>query len=211
MVTTPDRRVRRTRRALLDALLALMADKPFDAITVADVIDRADVGRSTFYNHYTDKAGLLADGLAAFRAAVEQPACGPAAGRLLPHSLNVFSHVHAHQPLARALFAGPAGAPVLHQAQAVLADVVRADLPSDPHEMLAVPTEALVGFVTGAYLSLLRWWLDSDTGNTPQEVDRMFRALVVPGVRAAARPAVAPHAGAARTASGGTGAATARA
>src|SRR4026208_715870 len=54
-----DARVRRTRDALGDALVALMQEKPFDAITVQEVLDRAHVGRSTFYSHYSDKDDLL--------------------------------------------------------------------------------------------------------------------------------------------------------
>src|SRR5215216_5388227 len=54
-----DARVRRTRDALGDALIDLMQEKPFHTITVQDVLDRAHVGRSTFYSHYTDKDDLL--------------------------------------------------------------------------------------------------------------------------------------------------------
>jgi AcrR family transcriptional regulator len=54
-----DARVRRTRDALGDALVALMQEKPFETITVQDVLDRAHVGRSTFYSHYSDKDDLL--------------------------------------------------------------------------------------------------------------------------------------------------------
>ena len=54
-----DARVRRTRDALGDALVALMQEKAFDTITVQDVLDRAKVGRSTFYSHFSDKDDLL--------------------------------------------------------------------------------------------------------------------------------------------------------
>src|ERR1051325_10192877 len=54
-----DARVRRSRDALGDALVALMQEKPFDTITVQDVLDRANVSRSTFYLHYSDKDDLL--------------------------------------------------------------------------------------------------------------------------------------------------------
>src|ERR1700675_2416626 len=63
----PDRRIRRTRSLLSDALVALMQEKSIDKITVQDVLDRATVGRSTFYLHYRDKDDLflcvLEDGL----------------------------------------------------------------------------------------------------------------------------------------------------
>src|SRR6478752_799045 len=53
-----DARVRKTRDALGDALVELMQEKPFDSITVQDVLDRAHVGRSTFYSHFSDKDDL---------------------------------------------------------------------------------------------------------------------------------------------------------
>lgn len=54
-----DRRVLRTRDTLGDALVELIKEKPFDDITVQEVLDRAGVGRSTFYTHYKDKEDLL--------------------------------------------------------------------------------------------------------------------------------------------------------
>jgi AcrR family transcriptional regulator len=56
---TPDRRVRRTSHALTQALVDLMLEKRYDAITIQDLLDRADVGRSTFYSHYRGKDDLL--------------------------------------------------------------------------------------------------------------------------------------------------------
>src|SRR5687767_3562998 len=54
-----DRRVRRTRRLVQQALVELILEKGYDAVTVTDIIDRADVGRSTFYAHFTDKQDVL--------------------------------------------------------------------------------------------------------------------------------------------------------
>ena len=55
----PDRRVGKTRKALKEALTDLILEKGYEGVTVQDVIDRADVGRSTFYAHFVDKDGLL--------------------------------------------------------------------------------------------------------------------------------------------------------
>lgn len=57
--TQMDRRIRHTRDRFGDALIKLVQEKPFDTITVQDILDRADVGRSTFYVHYRDKNDLL--------------------------------------------------------------------------------------------------------------------------------------------------------
>ena len=55
----PDRRIERTRNRLGNALIALIQEKPIDKVTVREVLDRARVGRSTFYVHYRDKDDLL--------------------------------------------------------------------------------------------------------------------------------------------------------
>jgi AcrR family transcriptional regulator len=192
MATAPDRRVRRTRKALQEALITLMSDKGYEAVTVQDIIDRADVGRSTFYTHYTDKDDLLRDNFAGLRALVEQPAPADVANRrrLLRFSLPFLRHVHVQRRLARALFGGEAGGgPVLRQVEGLLADVVRTELAElfAAGESARVPPEAVVQYVVGAYRSLLTWWLTTGTAMSPEDIDRIFQMLVTPGVRAATR------------------------
>ena len=104
MAPRPDRRPERTRRSLRNALIALMTEKPYESITVEDIINRADVGRSTFYTHYRDKDALLMDNLAGLRSILEQPALAEPATRrrLVRFSLPLFRHVHDEQRLARA-------------------------------------------------------------------------------------------------------------
>jgi AcrR family transcriptional regulator len=191
MATLPDRRVRRTRKALQDALVALMTEKGYEAVTVQDIIDRADVGRSTFYTHYTDKDELLRDNFAGLRSLVEQPAAAEPANRrrLLRFSLPLFRHVYAEQRLARALFGRPSGAPVLRQVEQMLTDVIRAELTTLFADGVPVraPQEAVVRYVLGAYLSLMNWWLSNDAVLSPEEMDGIFQLLVAPGIRAVAR------------------------
>lgn len=59
MAPSPDRRVRRTKLLLHRALIELILEKGYSRTTVQDILDRADVGRSTFYSHYRDKDDLL--------------------------------------------------------------------------------------------------------------------------------------------------------
>ena len=71
MATTQlDPRIARTRRVLQAALLDLAREQPLDEITVAEIADRAEVNRSSFYQHYSDKETLLADALDAQAADV---------------------------------------------------------------------------------------------------------------------------------------------
>ena len=64
---TPDRRVQRTRKLLQDALIALVLEKGYEAVTIQDIIDRANVGRSTFYAHFLDKQHLFLSGFEQLR------------------------------------------------------------------------------------------------------------------------------------------------
>lgn len=55
----PDLRVRRTHTLLREALIDLIAEKGFDAVTVGEIAERAMVNRATFYRHYQDKYALV--------------------------------------------------------------------------------------------------------------------------------------------------------
>src|SRR6266498_992647 len=60
---TEDRRIQRTRALLLSALLDLIVERGYEDVSVQDIVDRANVGRSTFYKHFLDKRELLLSGV----------------------------------------------------------------------------------------------------------------------------------------------------
>src|SRR5215211_4900018 len=99
-----DARVRRTRDALGGALIALMQEKPFDTITVQDVLDRAHVSRSTFYSHYSDKDDLLMSDADEFFQALSMALSqhGEESNRLFPVR-EFFAHLSDVQPFFKAL------------------------------------------------------------------------------------------------------------
>jgi AcrR family transcriptional regulator len=201
MAPRPDRRPERTRRSLRSALIVLMTEKPYESITVEEIINSADVGRSTFYTHYRDKDALLMDNLAGLRSILEQPALAEPATRrrVVRFSLPLFRHVHDEQHLARALFGNAGGGGVLRQVEHLLADVVRGELAdlfgADPPAR--VPEGAIVAYVVGAYLYLLSWWVSTEAPISPEQMDRIFQTLVTPGIRAATTPPNVPRSAAA--------------
>ena len=195
MVDT-DRRVRRTRKALHDALLTLMTEKSYDAVTVQDIIDRADVGRSTFYSHFTDKRDLLDSGFEDLDQLLARPA---ARGEgLLRFSLPLMQHAHSHRRLARALVARRGANPVHDRFHQVLTSTIRAELDQlvAQHERAARADDLTVDYIAGALLAVITSWLDTAPHKTPSEVDAQFHTLVDPGLRAALqldRPMSQPH------------------
>ena len=185
-----DRRVRRTHELLRRALFSLIQEQGYDRITVQDLLDRADIGRSTFYAHYRDKDDLLLSEFEDIRSALaaEQTAAEQAAGatsQFLQPLLVVFRHVEGHrhlwQPLAR-----KGGAQVVTRImQDHVTDLVRAHLQSQFPELGGnqPQLEAAVQFVASACIGLLVWWLDNDVPYSAEELYAIFRRLTTQGVR----------------------------
>ena len=187
-----DRRVRRTRELLRSALIALILEKGYERVTVQDIIDRADVGRSTFYAHFRDKEDLLVFGLEELRTAFQpqQQANSGRTPRGTSPTLAVFEHFAAHREVWQAMV-GKRGAEVfIRYLHRFLSELLRAQLAARaPEEETQVPLDAVVEFAVNALLGLgVRWWLENDLPYTPQEMDQLYRRLTEPGIRAGLRP-----------------------
>ncbi|MFD4543812.1 TetR/AcrR family transcriptional regulator [Streptomyces bauhiniae] len=171
----PDRRVRRTRAALMAALKELILEKRYESITVANLLDRADVGRSTFYTHFTSKDDLLASGIEDIGADLQ--AAVDASGRFAVEP--VFRHAGEHRDLYLALSRGSAGHLFLDRLQDHLAEWF-----TDHQEGDAARVALRAHYAAGAVVGALKWWLDN-----PQ-----FTAEEVAGLVEAARRSPAPGA-----------------
>src|SRR3981189_3348046 len=112
-----DRRIPRTRAMLQHALTSLILKKGYEAITIQDICDEANVGRSTFYAHYTSKDDLKRKGFEHLRKELvdrqreAQAASGEIKDRSLSFSLTMFEHARDHIDLYRARVAAPGGPP----------------------------------------------------------------------------------------------------
>src|SRR6266516_4765255 len=127
-----DRRVQRTRQLLQDALISMMIEQGYEATTVQDIIDRANVGRATFYAHFADKETLLTSRLEDLRNFLGERQRQAPGG--LHFSLAMLEHARSHLP------------------------------------------------VWPAFVGVLTWWLDQGAKLPPEEVDAIFRRLVMQGV-----------------------------
>jgi AcrR family transcriptional regulator len=186
-----DRRVRRTRELLRRALLSLVQEKGYDRITVQDILDRADVGRSTFYAHYRDKDDLLRAGFEDIRAALaaERDAAEKGVGRkveFLQPMLVVFQHVGRHRDFWESLSRKGGADLVARILRESVSDLVREHFRSQFPDARGNQTqlEAAIQFVTGACMGLVVWWLEDDHVLYPaEEIHSIFRRLATQGVR----------------------------
>lgn len=191
-----DRRVRRTRSALHEALLDLMAEKGFEAVTVQDLIDRADVGRSTFYAHFRDKSDLLQDVLSQLGAMIGRPPPGgrPDRRRPLRFGLPMLNHVQDQRALLRAMLARPGAGVVRAELERTLTRVVRAELDALATVSASprIPLDLIAAGVVASFMAVLTWWVGQGFQQTPEELEAAFLTLAGPGVRAALPPPVDP-------------------
>jgi AcrR family transcriptional regulator len=168
-----DRRSRRSRAALESALLELIAEQDLTQISVADVTGRADVHRSTFYEHYTDVHDLaesactsLFDGL--LTATSGLAAAGGTEASMRATLTALYVHVSDHRALYRALL-GPSGsARVINHLLARTADSVRDGLSGAAFDSLELTP--LSGLIAGALLGTVAEWLRRDCAESPEEL-----------------------------------------
>jgi AcrR family transcriptional regulator len=187
-----DRRVRRTRESLRGALLSLIMEKRYERITVQDIIDRADVGRSTFYAHFRDKEDLLVYGLEELRGAFDPEAAGHGGGSGRSPTLAVFEHFARYNDVWSAM-AGRRGAETfVRYLHGFLAELIRGQLQARaPEGDTRVPLDALVEFAVSTLIGLgMRWWQLGEQRYSPREVDRIYRSLTEPAIEAGLRPAI---------------------
>jgi AcrR family transcriptional regulator len=164
-----DRRIARTRATLQHALNSLILKKGYEAITITDICDAANVGRSTFYAHYTSKDDLKRSGLKPLRRLLVDrqrealATSGDIRGdRSFAFSLPMFEHARDHRDHYRALVGGRGGTVSLGTIRQILSDLVRDELAATAHKKSEniIPRELVVQYVVGAYMAVLTWWLD---------------------------------------------------
>lgn len=198
-----DPRVQRTRDALGDALIALLREKPFASITVQDVLDRADVGRATFYAHFRDKDDLFLSDAEEFFEAISTALSqhGDRSDRVAPVR-EFFAHVAHVGPLYAAMVASGKMHDLNELARGHFARGIERRMAELPRGR-AIPSErraALAHAHAGALMSLLSFWLDREMSQSPEKMDDLFHDMVWSGVGKAdpdapglACPAVTQH------------------
>ncbi len=181
-----DRRVRRTRSALRDALVALIIERGWDGFSVQDLCERADVGRSTFYMHFADKEEVLAAAFADLGREVRAQLARPGAARPLGYSRALLDHAQEHLRVFRAMV----GRRSSHLVQGKMRDLVLQLVREDMAELLppGARREGTAAFLAGAFFEMLIWSLEARPPTTAEQADALFQELAAP-VLAAARVA----------------------
>jgi AcrR family transcriptional regulator len=186
-----DRRVQRTRKTLHQALMSLVLESPYDSITVQQVTDRANVGRSTFYTHFQDKDELLISGIhdlrAMLTAAQQQGKSSRPHENMIAFSRAMFEHADQYRKVYRALVTTHVWPHVRQRIQNVLADLIRrecvAELKRLQRSKSKLPPELFIHCVASTFMAVMTWWVDHNSPLSAEEIDDVFRTLVLPTAR----------------------------
>lgn len=188
-VRSTDRRVGKTRALLHESLFGLMRERDYHRISVSEILQRANVGRSTFYTHFADKDALFASALQDMLESIRGgKACSSADAteRIVGFSLPLFEHIHHHRSAGGAQM-GQRGRAVLHEhfrrtLASRIAEEIGARVRGRPARPGRLPQDLLAQYVASTFVLVLDWWVDQKCALSPTEADQLFRSLVLPSL-----------------------------
>jgi AcrR family transcriptional regulator len=177
-----DPRVRRTRQMLRDALIELIDEKGYDAITVQDLANRATLNRATFYLHYRDKEDLftqsieeilndLVTGIKECRLP-DEPVIDPEGNiiRPLPDLVYIFEHVAKNERFYKVMMGKQGRQHFLFRLLEVFVEILDERLTEGMENEIQpkVPKEILIHYAASAYLGVIAWWLKNGMPYPPE-------------------------------------------
>ena len=178
-----DARIVRTRNRLGDALVALLHERNFDDITVQDVLDRARVGRSTFYVHFRDKNDLFLSDVEEFfelsSSLLKRHNASPR--RLLPVQ-EFLAHLREMREFYMALLRSGKLDDVYTLGRGVFARSIEERLQAGGVKLDRIRRSAKAHALAGSFYSLLDWWIDKGMKIDPQEIDSLFHDMAWKGL-----------------------------
>jgi AcrR family transcriptional regulator len=194
---TTDRRVQRSRALLQHALIDLIGERRYADITIQAIVDRANVGRTTFYLHYTSKDDLF---LSCHEAIISELQAGPrqhhpsSRDELLspdaPASLiATYQHLHDAWERLAPIFRSKDGPLILRRIHDASALQIEASLRSAfAGTTSSLPLDVLAHYLAGAQLALVQWWLEQPHPYTAQAMAQTFHRLQAASIREAFFP-----------------------
>jgi len=186
-----DPRVSRSTQALGAALVELMLEESFGDITVQRILDRAGVGRSTFYAHFRNKHDVLHSSyeqmFAWLEKALDQPS--PAGVRIVPVA-EFLLHIVDARRMVDALRSSGQLEEISDLGVGFLAQMIERRIRALPGTPPPVPAALVARMLAGALMEMIKWWDDHQSTATPAQMDTTFQALARTLLRRASYEAV---------------------
>lgn len=180
-----DRRIKRTQALLAQALIALTLEKGYEAVTIRDITERANIGYATFFRHFHDKDALLRDVLdVVFDELVHLVQPPSHAGDPVAAGTLLFQYVGEHSALCRVLLSSRGATQLVQRTIALGSQNVLEQYAPAPTS--TIPPEIAAYHFVAATIALIQWWLDHAMPYPPARMGTIFRDLIVAPTRAVA-------------------------
>ena len=187
-----DRRIRRTHELLRAALLELVKEQGFEGLSVRQITDRANVGRTTFYAHFDGKEELLLAGFDDLHERLHRHGRVARAGmagqpaRPFGFGRELFEHVDEYREVFQAMVGRRSGEMAQARMKGLLVELVRNEVQRGPAPVRSgdLRREVLVQSIAGALSGLLDWWMRERPPLAPAEMDGAFRRMAESALRA---------------------------
>jgi AcrR family transcriptional regulator len=183
-----DRRSQRSQQALIGALIELMAVKNYDSISINEIVEKANVGRSTFYAHYQTKDDLVKSGFERILdETLDHIVLSKNEQNLTVDTTMLFQHAAGHYHLYKALMWGSGFKILTKDELYILSEKLQQRLSQffPDENKISVPLSVLSNSFSGNLLIFLKWWLDNKMPYSPEKMDQLFQILVMPGIKSA--------------------------
>src|SRR5579871_2117613 len=189
------RQIGRTKKTIRHALLDLIDEKQdYQSISVKEILNRANIGRSTFYSHYQNKDEILLEAKGMLETFLEKAGSpilssgSKSSEKIIGFSLPWFEHIHQTKlwALYKVLLGPRDGRIGRKLTEESLKELISKRFKTEfkkyekPRD---IPSDLLVQYLSGAFLAVLSWWYGQKNPATPQQVNTYFRALVLPALK----------------------------
>lgn len=184
-----DRRQQKTRTAIFSAFTSLLAEKPYSKITVQEIIDAANVGRTTFYAHFETKDDLLKElckelfGHIVSSAMDRSHTHGLYSDRNAPESVfcHLLQHLQENDKNVITLLSCESSEMFLRFFKDSLNGLVRSQFINQNRKANTdIPEDFLINHISGSFVEMVLWWIKGHMKQTPEDLDRYFRAVIEP-------------------------------
>lgn len=182
-----DRRQRKTRNAIFEAFISLLGEKSLDKITVGEIIERADIGRATFYAHFETKDYLLKELCQELFCHVFDCMQGEAGKHHhifdcdAPDSvfLHLFQHLRKNDNHILKLLSGDNNELFLSYFRNGLTKIIISQREAFTEGFKGeLPEDFIVNHIAATFVETVRWWVKNKMVLTPEEINRYFSLLI---------------------------------
>lgn len=186
-----DRRQKKTKDAIIAAFIGLLKKKSYEKVSVKDIIEAADVGRSTFYDHFETKDELvrqICNELFAHIFAIHVKACSTHNFSQLPSTTrnnlaHIFYHIRDKRDYYMGILQYDKGNLFLRYFREYMLQQVKLTLDLQQQPALSrVPEDFIVNHIANGLMGAIQWWLQQNMQQSPEAVAEYFAALTNPAI-----------------------------